>query len=84
MMPKQKTLIITGAIIIIIVSIITLYQIIRAIFGGTWSTENITIALLILNLTISFTLAGMIGDLRSKLYGHFGYHKGLEERLKKA
>jgi len=80
---SYKNLISIGTIIMVGVAIIIVYQILRAIFGGTWTGEDIIIILVIFNLTITMTLSGIMMDTRNKLFGHFGYHKGLEQRLKK-
>jgi len=37
-----------------------IYQLIRVIFGGSWSTEEIIVALLVLNLSVTFLLAKKI------------------------
>jgi len=48
---------ITLTILLIILGLFIIYQIIRKIFGGSWSTENIIISLLMLNIGFTFALA---------------------------
>jgi len=43
-------------IILLILSLFLAYQIIRKIFGGSWSTEDIILTLLIFNLGCVFTI----------------------------
>ena len=59
-MSNKKILDIIETIIIIILIIFGLfifYQIILKIFGGSWSNENLIIALLMLNMGVTITLA---------------------------
>jgi len=37
--------------------LLLIYQLIRVIFGGSWSTEELVVALLVLNISITFSLA---------------------------
>ena len=50
-----------------IFALIVAYQILRAIFGGTWDTQDIVIALMILNLTATFTIVGYIIYLHTRI-----------------
>jgi len=77
-----KILTTIGIILIYIIGAIVIYQILRAIFHGTWAAENILIALGVLNITATITLIGFHMDLRSKFFGHIGYHRGYEKGLR--
>ncbi len=74
---------VVGKIIFYILAIILLYQILRAILGGTWSTEDMIIALVIFNLTATLTLFGLIYKLNAKISDHIGWHRGLGNAKKK-
>ena len=52
---------------LIIFGLFVLYQIIRKILGGSWGTEQSILALLILNITITFGIVAIIGTLKSDL-----------------
>lgn len=60
-------------IILFLLGIFIIYQILRAIFGGSWQTESILIALVIFNL-------GLTWRTNTKLEGHLGWHKGRESK----
>lgn len=59
-----------------ILAVILTIQIVRAILGGTWAVEDIILALLIFNLTITFGIGGYLISLNNKISGHLGWHKG--------
>jgi len=50
-------------------AIYIIYQILRKIFGGSWSIEQIILSLLILNI-------GWTALLQRQLSSHMGEHKG--------
>lgn len=52
-------------IILIIFGLFIIYQIIKKILGGSWSTENIIVSLLILNLGVVFATGLIFAKLRS-------------------
>ena len=59
-MKNKKVIDILQTIVVILLIVFGLfigYQIIRKIFGGSWSTENIIISLLIFDIGFSFTIA---------------------------
>ena len=49
----------------IIFGIFLLIQILRKVFGGSWSTEDIVVALLLFNTSIIFTSTIILVQLRS-------------------
>lgn len=55
-------------ILLILFGLFLAYQLLRAIFGGSWQTEAIIIALLIFNL-------GLTWKISLKLEGHINWHK---------
>jgi len=52
-------------VILIIFGLFIAYQIIKSIFGWSWSTEDIIISLLIFNLGCVFTIGLVLAKLRS-------------------
>ena len=69
---------IIGQIIIILVSLVIIYQIIKAILGGTWATENIIVGALGVVLSGIFIIVGFLINLsralgkieeRTKIFG---------------
>ncbi len=69
---------IIAQVVAYILAIILIIQIVRAILGGTWAVEDIILALLIFNLTITFGISGYLISLNNKISGHLGWHKGKE------
>lgn len=66
-----------------ILAVVLIIQLVRAILGGTWAVEDIILALLIFNLTITFGIGGYlislnnkIAQVNSKISGHIEWHKG--------
>lgn len=62
-------------ILLILLGLFIAYQILKAIFGGSWETESIIISLLIFNLGLTYRLS-------MKLEGHINWHK-LRKRYEK-
>lgn len=67
----------------LIIGIILVYQILRIIFGGSWSVEDVILALVMVNVTLTscfggylFSLNNKISQIDKKLYGHFEWHRG--------
>ena len=71
-MPRQKTLRVWWHIVFLI---FVIYQVIRAIIGGTWATENIIVAALGIIMAGLFVIVGFLIN-QSKSIGV------LEERTK--
>ena len=53
-----------------------IFELIRAIVGGTLGFEELVIGLLIANLGYSFYLREAITRIDTRLASHIGYHKG--------
>ncbi|MBS3163408.1 hypothetical protein J4427_01845 [Candidatus Woesearchaeota archaeon] len=60
-----KIIIKSLVIILVIFGLFIIYQIIKKILGGSWSTENIIVSLLILNLGVVLTIGFTAAELRS-------------------
>ena len=59
-------------VLLIVFGFIIIYQIVRKIFGGSWSTENIIISLLMLNIGFTFTLA--LNQIKTSMeFNHLKY-----------
>lgn len=56
-------------IILILFGLLILYQIIRKIAGGSWETENIIIALLMFNISLTVVLA--LNQVRTSIGLHY-------------
>lgn len=54
-------------VIIIIFGGYIAYQLVRMIFGGSWSTEDLIAALLVLNISVTFSLARRLESLSSEV-----------------
>ncbi len=70
-------------ILFYILAIILIYQIIRYLFGGSWSIEDIILALVVLNLTITFSLLALFYDVKGKIEGHIKWHEGFDKGKQK-
>ncbi len=78
-----------GQLLAYVLAVILVIQILKFIFGGSWGIEEIILALVIFNLTISFGIGGYlinlnnkISDINTKVEGHFGWHKGVDNKTK--
>lgn len=70
-----------------LLAIVVIIQLFRAIFGGTWAIEEIILALVILNLTVTFGVGGYlislnnkISTVKTKIIGHLEWHKGRDHK----
>lgn len=71
-------------IILVLLGIFILFQIIRKMFGGSWTTEEIILALLIFNLGAVFTIGIMVAQLQSDHNHLKGQFKSLANDFKEA
>lgn len=55
-------------VLLILLGLFIAYQLLSAIFGGSWQTESLIIGLLIFNL-------GLMWRLSMKFEGHIAWHK---------
>ena len=69
-----------------LLAVVIIIQILKIIFGGSWKIEDAILALLILNLTLTFALGGYLINLSSKISsvdkkiaGHIEWHRGKDE-----
>jgi len=69
-----------GDMILIILGLFIAYQLLRAIFGGSWQTESLIIALLIFNLGLTWRISVNFVKLNIKFDGHIDWHKAREEK----
>jgi len=58
-------------IILILFGLFIAYQLLQAIFGGSWQTESLIIALIVFNL-------GLTWKLNMKFERHIGWHKAVK------
>jgi uncharacterized membrane protein len=50
-----------------IFALFIIYQILRKVFGGSWATEGLVIALLVLNITLTFHLTKEVTQIKTDL-----------------
>ena len=60
--------------LIILFAVFVIFKLIEKIFGGSWETEDLIIALLILNMGWSFVTS-------YTLWTHLGEHKGYRKAM---
>lgn len=70
-------------IIVFILALILLYQIYKAISGGTWEIEDIILGLIILNLTLTVTLLTSFYNVKIKIDGYIKWHEGYDKGKRK-
>ena len=66
-------------IILALLGLFIAYQLILAIFGGSWQIESLIIGLLIFNLGLTWKLGERIFKLDSKFDRHIDWHKNREK-----
>lgn len=71
-----------GQLLAYILAVILVIQILKFIFGGSWEIEEVILALVIFNLTITFGVGGYLISLNNKVSGHFGWHRGMNDKTK--
>ena len=84
-----KKLSIVAQIIAYILAIIIIVQLLKSIYGGTWQVENVILAIVVFNFTISLTIVGYlfymnnnilhinnrISEVDKTIHGHLEWHK---------
>lgn len=56
-------------ILLILFAVYIIYEIIKKLLGGSWSIEQLIVALMILNI-------GWTALIQRQIYSHLGEHKG--------
>lgn len=60
------------------------YQIVKILLGGSWGVEDAILALVVLNITITFGSLihsnSRLSKLESKLHGHIEWHRGKDSK----
>lgn len=64
-----------AAILTIILTAVILYQLYHVYIGGTWTSENIVLALVTANISATITLYGLLYNINGKLERHMGEHR---------
>ena len=62
-------------ILLILFGLFIAYQLLLAIFGGSWESETLIIAFLVFNMGLIWKLNTNIWKLNGKFEGHLGWHK---------
>ncbi len=82
----SEVITIIAFIVSYILAIIVIIQILRILFGGSWAVEEVILALVVLNITLTFGiggylfhLSGKIATVDRKLHGHIEWHRGLDK-----
>ena len=76
-----KWVIIIAQLFAYILAGILIVQLWKSLVGGTWAVENVMLALLILNLTLTFGLYGKIAKVNTKIESHISWHRGQESKM---
>jgi len=71
-----KTISTIALVFAIILSVIIIIQLIKTLLGGSWDAQDIIVALVILNITISFMIMGHLNHLSKRIHGHIQWHRG--------
>ncbi len=89
MKDRGRKLAIIAQIIVYILAVIIIIQIIKKLTGNSWTTEDVILSLVVVNLTLAFGLGGYIIHLGNKiasvdrkLHGHIEWHRGRDFSVK--
>ena len=63
-----------------VLAAIIIFQIIKILLGGSWEIETVIFALLVLNITITFSIINKISKVEKIIYGHIEWHKGKDSK----
>ena len=69
-------------IVLILLGLFIAYQLLKAIFGGSWQTESLIISLLIFNLGLTWRLSMNFLKLNMKFDGHISWHKAKDREYR--
>lgn len=67
-------------VLLILLGLFIAYQLLRAIFGGSWQFESLIIAFLIFNFGLLWKLNNSLWKLNLKFEGHVSWHKAKENK----
>jgi len=71
-----RVLFVISQIFVYILSIIIVIQILKLIFGGSWRVEDVILALLVANITLTFGVLTKVMIVDKRLHGHLEWHRG--------
>lgn len=57
-----------------------IFELIRKILGGSLANEDMLLSLMAANLGYTFYNTNLIRKVDSKLSGHIGWHKGMDDK----
>ncbi len=69
--------------VMVIFGLYLLFQVLRKVFGGSWSTEDLILGLLIFNLGCTFTIGLMVTQIKSDQSHLKGQFKSLAGDFKR-
>ncbi len=64
-----------------ILAIILIVQLWKSLVGGTWAVEDVILALLIFNITLTFGLNAKIAKVNTKIESHVSWHRGHDSKI---
>ncbi len=77
---------ISAFILSYILAIIVIIQILRILFGGSWSVEEVILALMAVNITLTlgmvsylFRMNDRFANIDKKIHGHLEWHRGVDK-----
>lgn len=83
-----KALSVIAQIFAYILAIILIVQLWKSLVGGTWAVEDVILAFVALNITLTFMILGYtiglnnkIARADSKIESHISWHRGQESKL---
>ena len=66
--------------LLLLFAIYIIIEILRKIFGGSLGFEELVTALLVMNISATFTLHSKMNKINARLSEHLGWHKGHEKK----
>lgn len=78
-----RSMFIISVVLFAILIGIIIYQVARALLGGTWPLENIMLGAVSLNLTMTMGLFGIMYAMNGALSRHLGHHAASDQWNKK-
>ena len=89
MKDMMKWIIIIAQIFAYILAIILIVQLWKSLVGGTWAVEDVILAFVMFNITLTLTILGYVISLNNKvaridtkIESHISWHRGHDSKVK--
>ena len=88
MTEMNKIIIIIAQIVAYILAIILIVRLWKSLVGGTWAVEDVILAFVMFNITLTLTIVGYViilnnrvARIDTKIESHISWHRGHDSKI---